>query len=289
MQKILSALENGSYWLVPPHMENYSLLLELKMYGHERWTSGQMYQNLHSDVTSLEYIVSGDMVYTENEEDYLVSAGEMFILRRGCSHTFRTGPAGFGHKRFLLVSSVCIDAMLHAAGLSEPTVIHLENPVVMQSWFRRAGTLTRNQPIGFRDELSVLLYKIILESARSTSASYPASVCRVLTFMSEHYMEKLTLDDLTRISGQSQRHFFRLFKQATGEAPMQGLHSLRLKKACDMLCNTDLPISEIAKLVGHDDPLYFSAFFKKHLGQSPSKIRAQSRPKRSVRTDEPSG
>lgn len=92
-------------------------------------------------------------------------------------------------------------------------------------------------------------------------------------------MEKLTLDDLTRVSGQSQRHFFRLFKQATGEAPMQRLHSLRLKQACDMIHNTDLPNSEIAERVGHDDPLYFSAFFKNHLGQSPSKMRAQSRPR----------
>lgn len=279
MNKILSSLENGSYWHVSPHMEEYSLLLELKMYGHERWTSGLMYKNLHSDVTSLEYIVSGDMVYTENEEDYLVSAGEMFILRRGCPHTFKTGPSGFVHKRFLLVSSVCIDTMLHAAGLHDPTVIHLENPITMQSWFRQAGILTRTQPAGFRNELSVLLYKIILESARSTSTSYPASVCRVLTFISEHYMEKITLDDLTRVSGQSQRHFFRLFKQATGESPMQRLHSLRLKKACDMIHNTDLPISAIAELVGHEDPLYFSAFFKKHIGQSPSKMRAQSRSK----------
>lgn len=48
-----------------------------------------------------------------------------------------------------------------------------------------------------------------------------------------------------------------------------------MQKACELLCNTNLKIYEIAEMVGYTDSAYFSATFKKMLGVSPRQFREE--------------
>lgn len=54
-----------------------------------------------------------------------------------------------------------------------------------------------------------------------------------------------------------------------GLSPMQYLNNQRMEKAKDFLLSNTMTISNIAHLVGFDDPLYFSRVFKKYTGVSP--------------------
>ena len=58
-----------------------------------------------------------------------------------------------------------------------------------------------------------------------------------------------------------------------GVSPQQYLIDLRLRNARDLLISTDLSISEVARSVGYDDPLYFSRLYRKHYGLSPRESR----------------
>ena len=54
---------------------------------------------------------------------------------------------------------------------------------------------------------------------------------------------------------------------------MKYLTGLRIDKAKDFLADENLPVSEIAYLVGYSDPLYFSRIFKKTEQVSPQQYR----------------
>jgi AraC-like DNA-binding protein len=66
-----------------------------------------------------------------------------------------------------------------------------------------------------------------------------------------------------------------IFKQSTGESPLNYLIRRRLDMASELLKITDLPIGEIARRVGLDNAYYFSRIFRKRLGMTPSAYRKQ--------------
>ena len=59
---------------------------------------------------------------------------------------------------------------------------------------------------------------------------------------------------------------------------MQYILSKRLYNAKILLQNTDYNVTEIAEIIGYDNPLYFSRIFKKAKGISPSEYRKKIKP-----------
>ena len=73
----------------------------------------------------------------------------------------------------------------------------------------------------------------------------------------------LSLDEMAAHSGQSLLYFTKLFRQRTNQSPMAYFIQLKIRKACELLDQTDSTIREIATQIGNDDPYFFSRIFKK--------------------------
>jgi len=68
-------------------------------------------------------------------------------------------------------------------------------------------------------------------------------------------------------------HFFRLAAQYDGVPPMTRVAQLRLKRAAEMLRQTDYKLHQIAELVGYSTPFALSKAFRAHFGVSPRAYR----------------
>ena len=79
--------------------------------------------------------------------------------------------------------------------------------------------------------------------------------------------------DLARLCGFSKYYFIKLFTEIMGKTPQQYRASVLVDKGCYLLLNTEYNVSEISRLCGVEDSLYFSRLFKKHTGLSPSRYR----------------
>ena len=89
--------------------------------------------------------------------------------------------------------------------------------------------------------------------------------------MQTDFQNRLTNKDYAKICGVSEYHFIRKFKAETGLTPLQYKTKIVIKKAIDLLETTNLNISEISRMLGFEDSLYFSRVFKKETGTSPKK------------------
>ena len=81
--------------------------------------------------------------------------------------------------------------------------------------------------------------------------------------------------ELAALCGISRDYFEKTFRQALGVSPGQYYTSLILERAKHLLSTTMYSIGEISALCGIDDALYFSRFFKKKVGLSPTAYRRQ--------------
>ena len=76
--------------------------------------------------------------------------------------------------------------------------------------------------------------------------------------------------------GYHPHYLTRIFKERFGITPKQYLTDLKLKKACGLLCSTELPVAVVAESLGFEDALAFSRLFRREYGVSPSNYRKQS-------------
>ena len=70
----------------------------------------------------------------------------------------------------------------------------------------------------------------------------------------------------------SSSKLYRKIKQLTDLSPNEFIRTVRLKKSAILLKTKNHNVSEVATMVGFNDPLYFSRVFKKQFGYSPSKL-----------------
>ncbi|GAB4555330.1 MAG: AraC family transcriptional regulator [Rhizobacter sp.] len=82
---------------------------------------------------------------------------------------------------------------------------------------------------------------------------------------------------LASVSGVSEAHFARSFKQAFGTPPHRYLLTRRIERATALLRDTDLPITEIAFQTGWESLGTFGRTFRDITGENPSAVRAQAR------------
>lgn len=82
---------------------------------------------------------------------------------------------------------------------------------------------------------------------------------------------------LARVSGVSEAHFARSFKEAFGIPPHRYLLTRRIERATALLRDTDLPITEIAFQTGYSSLGTFGRTFRDVTGESPGELRARQK------------
>lgn len=82
---------------------------------------------------------------------------------------------------------------------------------------------------------------------------------------------------LAQVSGVSEAHFARSFKQAFGIPPHRYLLTRRIERAAALLRDTELPIIEVAFRTGWESLGTFGRTFRDITGESPGELRARAR------------
>ena len=117
--------------------------------------------------------------------------------------------------------------------------------------------------------------------SHSTIDPTPSNI--VITSLDEKLVEKaikyvednisrseLSVEELSSELGMSRVHLYKKLLQITGKTPIEFIRTIRLKRAAQLLRESQLYVSEIAYEVGFNNPKYFSKYFKDEFGVLPS-------------------
>lgn len=115
--------------------------------------------------------------------------------------------------------------------------------------------------------LLVCISRFSPECLRSTPNR--SRIDQLLAHLNRHYMEPWTIPMMAAYCRLSTDYFSHQFKSTVGVSPMRFLNQLRIDHAKEILLTENLTVAEAAKLVGYDNPLYFSRVFKSSTGIPP--------------------
>lgn len=107
-------------------------------------------------------------------------------------------------------------------------------------------------------------------------AQEDAFVIKFRTILETNYSDPdLAVEDIASKIGMSRTQLYRKLGSLTGKTITEHLNALRLEKAKELLITGNLNVSEVAYLVGFNDPKYFGRLFLDAFGMSPSEFASR--------------
>lgn len=200
----------------------------------------------------------GSAAKIDPERLVLGNAGDIFMARNGSAHAPKSAVLS------LKEGAIDRDLVLFSRRIVDSRIV------------RRL--FARLYEAGCDDEFDSLAFTIFTEA--SADSLYPESIAnrlrveRAKRYIELHAFEPVTLSDVSREIGLSPFTTIRQFKAITGCTPHAYLLEIRLDAAKRLLAGTTASVESIAKRVGFDDLAYFSRFFKRRTGITPSGFRA---------------
>jgi len=141
----------------------------------------------------------------------------------------------------------------------------------------------RTEPVGFQQMIAAGTMQIVaamLGSARNQAAGSHIhdQVRRAKALLEEETDGLPLMESIAAELNMSRAHFFRIFKEHTGLTPYQYHLELKLNRARQMLRNSDLPVKQVARLLGFSNVYHFSKLFKNKIGLAPTPWRRHGLP-----------
>ncbi|MDQ6420177.1 response regulator [Paenibacillus sp. LHD-117] len=137
--------------------------------------------------------------------------------------------------------------------------------------------LSRNATRSLADMLIWIRHTVmkVIEAPKETEAEPTASVVQSVKHFIVTHLEQsdLSREEIAKHAFLNPDYLARVFKKETGIAIIDYLVQERVKKAKELLNQTDMSVGNIAMAVGYSHFSHFSKMFKKHTGLNPNEYR----------------
>lgn len=127
---------------------------------------------------------------------------------------------------------------------------------------------------------SALVYGILTDLLRFLAPDQGLSMenrflrlAPVLAYIEENYHRPIALSELAELAELTPQYLCSCFKRATSQTPVAYMNMVRIRKSKELLLSDpQMPIREVARMVGFWDVSYFCAVFRRTEGMSPSRF-----------------
>lgn len=244
----------------------------------------------------LVYILSGEGTHMISNTQYKVSRGDLLFINYKQPHSFST-PNIMTHVNILLAPEFISEELLtsenafallslsafnefrekcdrnrsliYFEGEERDEIESLINCLRKECDDNKIGSETILRA-GFTMLLTYVFRKL---SAMSTSRDESKDDFPVFEYIKNHLTEPITLEALAKQSFYNPSYFSRMFKEKCGMTLTSYLRKSRLERACTLLRENSIPISDIAELSGFSTPSAFHKQFKEAYGVTPHQWR----------------
>lgn len=135
------------------------------------------------------------------------------------------------------------------------------------------------------EEKDYALLSTLAIRSRADQASQD-KIEQVTQHISENFARDITLGEMARLVGMNDSAFSRFFAKATGNSFNRFVNRVRISKACELLSDSEIPITTICYETGFNNIANFNRRFRELKENTPREYRRQSRMRHGARTNE---
>ena len=218
------------------------------------------------------YVTKGTCEFEIGSEHIVLSEGGVMYLPQGCTHTMTVTSETIEFYR--------IDFNLTVDG---EFTFFSENPIKLTDvaspkLHEAAIALTEATALGGNRILRMeKLCAIIGALCHTPSPTRMKKLAAAVHYLDNHFAESVNCRHLAALCFLSTAQFYNLFHTHFGLTPLEYRDRLLLRRAKAMLTGSDVTVAETASALGFKSAAYFSRFFKKQTGISPSAYAKQNR------------
>ncbi|GAB1157507.1 AraC family transcriptional regulator [Paenibacillus illinoisensis] len=262
--------------------------------GHEEDT--ELHQ--HVDFSELVIVLNGNATHVVHTEEYFIKKGNAFVINGSTPHAYRDphdfkicnimfrpemlasiGPDlkksnGFQALFVLEPYYRNIQSYPGKLALPIPSLEYVESLIaVMIEEYHGQLQGYQTMLLSRFTELVVYLSRHYDTQEKGMEGNHLMHLANAISYMEDHYLEPLTLEEIAGKSNISVRHLNRIFRSYYQMTPIAYMLTLRLERACSLLKHSGLTITQISYECGFNDSNYFTRQFRKAYGVSPKVYR----------------
>ena len=256
--------------------------LPVQLAENRHTACGEIFRSHWHEHIEIHYVFEGGAMFHIDRECYEAQAGDLIIANRNELH------AGYSTAVPYRASLLVFDPSDISRELGEQ---HLR----FQSLIRGDATLRQmmgeifdaraEEGMGYRalcrakvTELLVYLCrhyavesvppKELVQRKRDLERLQPA-----LDYIERNYAERISVAQLAQLLCLSPDRLGHLFRDGVGQAPLQYINEIRLRKAMNLLKTEEHTVTEVAQAVGFFDYNHFGRLFRRRYGCTPNQVR----------------
>lgn len=258
------------------------LLNSLSVYntGYEKCHPGYQWGPGIRDHYLIHHVIRGKGSYVLEGRMYHLNAGDTFLLFPNVEASYRADEEEPWEYAWVGFAGTDAYSMIANTDFSKKNPV-LDQRLISDELFRKIQAVYNANGNTFRDAVAMTgaLYSLMGYLMQHSKGEEKADnlqqhyVERARQYIAEQYSYPITVEDVAVYTGISRSYLFRLFRTMMKQSPKEYLLEYRIRQACQLLNQTELPVGSIAHSVGFEDNLYFSRVFKKYKNCTPSEYR----------------
>ena len=228
-------------------------------------------ERMNSNFYVFEYVYKGKGTLHINNQTFHPEKGDMYILPANSNHLYYSNEEDPWKKIWFHAKGILVDQLIQIYKLSNVFVIKnldlskLIIDIVL-------NTKSRNEKR--HNDSSIIFHKLMLEISNhlyALNSQHSDFALEIKNYLDNNIKNKFSLDTLSKKVFKSKAQIIRIFKKEFNITPYEYSIQNRIETAKLLLSNqSHFTIKEIALMLCFADEHYFSSFFKKRVGVSPS-------------------
>ena len=212
------------------------------------------------------YIIEGQYTTTINNETYIINSGDYIMVNPRDIHS----TSSISHCKIFLLQISYDFIKKHI-----PNIDFIEfklnynkdkpNPSTdyVKTLLKELSSLCHSKSNGYLLKFYSIVFELLFY------------ISQITYYVKKHYMEEISLNDISAVVSLNPEYFSRFFKKHMGITFLEYLNSIRLEYAYNDLASTSYSISEILSRNGFTNYKMFIKLFKNRFGCTPSEKRKE--------------
>lgn len=236
-------------------------------YGTEEISENAHWGKGRRNVYIIHYVLSGEGYYNGIK----VKEGQGFFIKKGKLHEYASSSDKPWKYFWIIINGEkAFEICKKYISFNNNGVFdyYFKNELItfVNSFFNKYKTISYAKAVG-------IFWMIMSSHEKQEKANGNKYIIEAKKYMEQNYYRSVSICEVAEMLHISDRYLYNLFVKHEGIPPKKHLNELRLNRACELLKNNNMSITEVATSVGFDDVLAFSRFFKKNILLSPTEYR----------------